>query len=181
MKRSSSLIAVLSMLLLFCGCTKHLVYEVITSFPEGAGIYWGKTADELMPTPYTTLNSRSMEGEYWESWCYQVRKRGYLPSKIVCRPDGDENRTINFFKLEKIKTKITSDPSDAQIYWGESPDNLRNTRRLTPWIEDGANSKANYENWYFQVKKAGYEDSEVIYAPLAEKDRAIHIVLEPSE
>ena len=180
MKRAVCILIASMMVFSFSGCAKHFIYEVVSSSPQGAEIYWGKTKSEMAWTPFTTLNSRFMEGDQWESWCYQVRKPGYLASDIICRPEGDENRTLTF-NLTKIKTLVTSDPPDAQIYWGESRDALLNAHQSTPWTEDGANAntKANFANWYFQVKKAGYKDSEIVFAPLTEKDRTIHFTLEP--
>jgi hypothetical protein len=83
--------------------------------------------------------------------------------------------------LQAIRTHITSDPPNAQIYWGRTRDALTQAGRSTPWTEDRVAIGANYKNWYVQVKKAGYRDSEVRFLPQAIRDRNVHFVLEPVE
>ncbi len=150
------------------------------SSPHGGDIYWGKTESEMVKTNRQTISSRSMIGKQWESWCYQVVKAGYLPSEIICRPDGEEYRRITF-KLTKINTYITSEPPNAEVYWGFSKYNLQKTNYITPWTEDSADTGANYKDWFFQVRKKGYNDSEIIFMPCTQKHREIHFILDPVE
>lgn len=172
--------ACLFLVLFVVGCAQHPIYEVIDSQPQGATILWGKTPSELTDSERQTLSSRYAIGDQWESWCYQAVMAGYLPSKIVCRPDGETERRIAF-ELQAIRTHITSDPPNAQIYWGRTRDALTQAGRSTPWTEDRVAIGANYKNWYVQVKKAGYRDSEVRFLPQAIRDRNVHFVLEPVE
>ncbi|MFC1862525.1 tetratricopeptide repeat protein [Thermodesulfobacteriota bacterium] len=73
-----------------------ILRETISSEPSDAGIYWGKAENDLinsgMKTPYT----REIEGTSWSPYCYQVKKQGYIDSKIVCRPEEFEERKVSF-------------------------------------------------------------------------------------
>ena len=166
----------LALIFINFGCA-HQVHEVIMSSPQDADIYWGKAASELTRANRQTLNSRSATGHEWESWCYQAFKDGYLPSQIICRPDGDKYRVIEF-RLQEIKTYISSVPPGAEIFWGPAEDNLTHAYQETPWTEDRVHIGANYQDWYFQVKKYGYQDSEIIFMPHTQKDREIQFELQ---
>ena len=179
MKNKIYSLVILLLILLISGCTHH-VQEVILSSPPGGDIYWGKSESEMVKTGRQTDSVRSMAGEEWESWCYQVIREGYLPSEIACRPAGEVYRTIQF-NLTRINTFITSEPSNAEIYWGPSKDHLTKTGYLTPLTENRMHIDARYKDWYFQVKKEGFKDSEIIFLPRAKEDREIHFVLDPAE
>jgi hypothetical protein len=55
---------------------------------------------------------------------------------------------------------ITCYPPQADIYWGESPDNLKKTGFTTP--HSRSISGAEREDWCYQVKKEGYKESDII-------------------
>ena len=79
------------------------------------------------------------------------------------------------------KSVITSDPSGATIY-GSSKKNT-----ISPWRPpDNVTPKTSqthgyWKNYYFQVKKDGYEDSEIIFKRKTKpgEDRYVHFVLKP--
>ncbi len=73
------------------------------------------------------------------------------------------------------KERITSDPPGASIYWGYSQSNFVDTDYVTPF-EKSIYGKA-WEARCYQVKKAGYYDSEVICKPSETGDRHIHFHL----
>ncbi len=161
-----------------CGGT---IQEMITCNPPQADIYWGKTPEQVVETGLKTPYSRSHSAGAWESWCYQVKKDGYFDSDVVCRHE-ESYRYLDFF-LIPLKTTITSDPPGATIYWGPSSDQLRQTIHKTPRsvtakdVSDGA----SWRDWYFQVRKDGYYDSEIAFLPRKPIDRSVHYELKPFE
>jgi hypothetical protein len=160
------------------GCA-GIVQEIITCDPPQADIYWGKNPEQLFATGYKTPYSRSLHISAWESWCYQVKKDGYFDSEIVCR--GKESyRYLDFF-LPPLKTTITSDPPNATIYWGPSGDRLHRTVHKTPRsvIAKDTPEGASWKDWYFQVRKEGYHDSEILFLPRQSKDRNAYYALKP--
>ncbi len=78
-----------------------------------------------------------------------------------------------------ISTVVTSHPSNAEIYWGEAGADLKKTNLKTPYIEHNRKANPVWNSWYYQVKKEGYKDSEIIFKPETKEDRLIHIELEP--
>jgi hypothetical protein len=159
--------------LMLLGCAKS--HQIITSDPPWADIYWGKTQNSLVKSTYMTPYSDTITGKKWEPWCYQVMKNGYHDSEIICR-EVETYRKIHF-NLSPVKTTITSEPESAIIYWGPSKDQMYLTGHMTPHTETDVSMGASWKDWYFQVKKEGYLDSEVIFLPRASNDRDIHFTL----
>jgi hypothetical protein len=168
-------------LALIPGCASSLSQEAIFSDPPQAEIYWGKTEGTLEKTGLKTPNTRSISASKWEGWCYQVRKEGYHDSEITCR--GEEGFRYLDFHLIPIKTTITSEPPGAVVYWGTTKDRLESTDFRTPKIitvnDLPTGSDSQWKGWYFQVKKEGYEDSEIIFLPLQQRDRSVDFQLTP--
>ena len=162
------------------GCA-GTVQEIITCDPPQADIYWGKNPERLFVTGHKTPYSRSLSISAWESWCYQVKKDGYLDSEIVCKEE-ETYRYLDFF-LTPLKTTITSDPTNATIYWGPSGDRLHRTIHRTPRSVTArdATEGASWKDWHFQVRKEGYHDSEIVFLPQQPKDRNVHFELKPFE
>ena len=79
-----------------------------------------------------------------------------------------------------IKTVITSDPSGALIYSGETADNMT-YEGTTPRTLKFHDDKPYWQKWYFQIRKPGYEDSELIIKPQGTigADRHVHAKLKP--
>jgi hypothetical protein len=152
--------------------------EVITSDPYSADIYWGKTKSDLEKSGYKTPNSRSVSESDWASGCYQVKKEGYHDSEVICRQKEDYRHLD--FRLIPIETVITSEPPGATIFWGPAKDQLKKTIYLTPRNEMNVSDGANWKDWYFQVKKEGYVDSEIMFKTEDSKDRHVHFELEPA-
>jgi hypothetical protein len=158
------------------GCASA-TYEVITCTPPQAEIYWGKTPSQLEVTGHRTPYSTSISGSSWESWCYQVKKEGYHDSDIICRQKG-QYRNLDFY-LVPLKTTIDSVPPGATIYWGPSAQQLTETKHVTPrtiTVKDVANG-ASWKAWYYQVKKKGYDDSEIVFLPQQTSDRRLNFEL----
>jgi hypothetical protein len=181
-----SLFSALFLLLLLAfipKCASSVSQEVIFCDPPQAEIYWGKTESSLEKTGLKTPNSRSISASEWESWCYQVKKEGYRDSEITCR--REEGFRYLDFRLIPIKTVITSEPPGAIVYWGATNDRLERTDFRTPTIitvkDLPPGSSADWKDWYFQVKKEGYQDSEVILLPRQRHDRDIHFQLTPDK
>ena len=169
---------IICLMLLTSACSGTL-QEIITCDPPQAQIYWGKTKSDLGKTGYKTPYSRSISGSHWEPWCYQVKKEGYHDSEIICREE--EGYRYLDFRLAPLKTTITSEPQDALIYWGPSKEELKKTTYRTPrsvTVKDDPGG-ASWKDWYYQVKKDGYHDSEILFMPLQAEDRKIHIELKP--
>lgn len=164
------------MVLFISGCATP-TYEVITCTPLQADIYWGKTKSELEKTGYETPHSRSISGSSWENWCYQVKKDGYHDSEVICK-QKDQYRNLDFY-LVTLKTTINSEPPGATIYWGPSPQQLIETKYVTPQtitVKDVTNG-ASWQDWYYQVKKKGYDYSEVAFLPRQSSDREVYFRL----
>jgi hypothetical protein len=92
--RKILLLTVLTVPGIICCGTTHK--EIITSNPQGADIYWGYNRTNFVDTEYVTPFQRSLYGKAWEPRCYQVRKEGYLDSKVICRPSEMADRNIHF-------------------------------------------------------------------------------------
>jgi hypothetical protein len=163
-------------MLFVSGCAGTL-QEIITCDPPQADIYWGKTESQLKKTGYKTPHSRTISGSIWESWCYQAKKEGYHDSPVICREE--ENHRNLEFHLVTRKTSITSDPPVAIIYWGPSKDQINRTGNTTPLtitVREHSGG-ASWKDWYFQVKKEGYHDSEILFLPQQPGDRSVHFEL----
>jgi hypothetical protein len=153
------------------------MYEVITSDPHSADIYWGKTKSDLEKALYQTPNSRSVSKSSWASGCYQIKKDGYRDSDVICR-QKEGYRHIDF-RLIPLETIITSEPPDATIFWGPSKDQLKETIHVTPRTEKNVSLGVNWKDWYFQVKMKGYVDSEIFFKSQASGNRRVHFELKP--
>jgi len=174
----------LSLILLLAfitGCASSLSQEAIFSDPPQAEIYWGKTESNLEKAGLRTPNTRSISASAWEGWCYQVKRSGYHDSEITCR--GEEGFRYLEFNLVPIKIAITSDPPGAIVYWGLTKDQLERTDFRTPrtiTVKDiPIGTGAEWRDWYFQLKKDGYQDSEIVFVPYQQDDRNIHFGLAP--
>ena len=80
-----------------------------------------------------------------------------------------------------IKTVITSDPPGARIYWGDAPDNMYYAG-LTPLTVWNTIDKPYWKKYYYQIRKVGYENSELIFKPKGAVgvNRFVHATLKPS-
>ncbi len=165
---------ILPMLNASCATT---VFETINSHPSNAEIYWGKTASTLAKSNIKTPFKRSISEAKIEPWCFQIRKAGYHHSEVYCR-EKELSWFINV-NLSPIKTTITSQPPGATIYWGAIEERIYKTAYHTPHIESFSELGANWEKWFFQVKKDGFSDSEIVKKLKEENDRHVHFVLKP--
>jgi len=81
---------------------------------------------------------------------------------------------------ETMKTRITSDPSGANIFFGTTKADLEYAGAVTPYEERYDNVfLAEWNAGCVQVKKDGYQDSEVACRPKEGGDRNLHFVLKP--
>jgi hypothetical protein len=181
MRNLFSILFLILILAFISRCASSTSQEIIFCDPPKADIYWGKTEGSLEKTGLTTPHSRSLSVSRWESWCYQVKKEGYHDSEIICR--REEGFRYLDFKLTPLKTSITSEPSGAIVYWGPGRDQLERTDHRTPTTitskDLSTESGAAWDDWFFQVKKEGYHDSEVLFLPRKQHDRSIHFELTP--
>jgi hypothetical protein len=158
------------------GCTST-VYENIKSEPEGADVYVGETPDAFRKTDFKTPYSRKISASKIAPYCFQLKKDGYRDSEVFCRA-YEQSWLVNV-KMKPIRTTITSAPPGAEIFWGTSEKNVRKTVHKTPYTASGETDGVSWKDWYFQVKKAGYKDTDILFQPRAETDRTVHFVLEP--
>jgi hypothetical protein len=181
MRNRFSIVLLILLSVFISACATHMSQETIFCDPPQALIYWGKTKGSLEKTGLTTPHSRSISASKFESWCYQVKKEGYYDSEITCR--REESFRYLDFKLTPLQTSITSEPPGAIVYWGPKKDQLEMTDYRTPSTvssrDPPAASGAAWADWYFQVKKEGYRDSEIVFLPRQQHDREIHFVLTP--
>ena len=79
-----------------------------------------------------------------------------------------------------IKTVITSDPPGALIYGGETANNM-SYEGTTPMTFKFHENKPYWKQWYYQIRKPGYKDSEIISKPQGAigADRYVHAKLKP--
>jgi hypothetical protein len=178
-------ISLLSVSLISCATT---IQCDITSDPPGAYIYAGPSPDNLEYVGITPKTQTATGvGIHFVAYYYQIKKPGYEDSKIIFIPQGPPNRGRYVHANLKHKPQkttltiyITSDPPGATIYSGPSPDNLEYVG-VTP--ETGTFDKINpyWKAWYYQFKKEGYEDSQIIFKPpsAANLDRYVHANLKP--
>jgi hypothetical protein len=82
-------------------------------------------------------------------------------------------------RLIPLKTIVTSEPSGATVFWGPSIDQLKETIHVTPRTETNVSLGANWKDWYYQVKKKGYYDSDIVFKSQDLKDRNVHFELKP--
>ena len=99
------------------GCTS--VYkERITSDPPGADIYWGYSQSNFVDTDYVTPFERSLYGKAWEARCYQVQKKGYYDSEVLCRSSETGDRLIHFDlkpkPVEEAKPTVTLESNERK-------------------------------------------------------------------
>ena len=78
-----------------------------------------------------------------------------------------------------LRTTITSEPPGADIYMGSSRDRLEPSNNKTPFTLSGTDIGAYWKPWYYQVKKEGYKDSEIIFKEKENGDRFVHFQLKP--
>ena len=153
------------------------VHEVVTSEPYNADIYWGESEKTLakseLKTPYSTIH----RGMTLEPRCFQVKKDGYHESEIACRA-GEDYRHVHF-DLKPLTTMITSDPPSATILWGPTRENLEQTKYETPFTVTGGKVGAGWKDWYFQVRKVGYLEPEIVFLAKKPTDRQVHFDLRP--
>jgi len=185
----SASIFLLFLTLLF-SCVTTSIQEKITSDPPGAYIYAGPTPDNLSYfgiTP-TTGKKTGGFGLAFASYYYQFKKPGYENSDILFVPQGPPNRDRYVHanlkpKSQKtnIKRDITSDPPGATIYAGPSPYNLVMTPFTTPRTVYFEGINPYWPAEYYQFKKPGYVDSEIIFKPQGaiSESQYVHANLKP--
>ena len=72
---------------------------------------------------------------------------------------------------------ITSNPFGADIYWGRSQKDLVKSEYVTTY--SGKFSGSGEDSWCYQVKKEGYQDSEIICVPQRSMGQNVHFDLKP--
>lgn len=92
--------------------------ERITSEPPGADIYWGYSQSNFVDTDYVTPFERSIYGQAWEARCYQVQKKGYYHSEVLCRSSETGDRLIHFDlkakPVEEAKATVTVESNEKK-------------------------------------------------------------------
>lgn len=159
-------------------CSGTTIQEIITCNPGQADIYWGKTPSSMVESGLKTPLSRVISASTWEPYCYQVKKEGYHDSRTVCREE--EGYRLLEFRLEPIKTTITSDPPGAVLYWGPTMEEIGRTLHRTPLSLSDDSGGPNWKAGYFQVRKDGYIDSEIVLLSQQPIDRDYRFKLYPN-
>jgi hypothetical protein len=89
--------------------------EHITSDPPGAEIYWGYSESNFVDTDYVTPFERSIYGKPWKARCYQVKKRGYHDSQVLCRSTETGDRLIHFdLTVKPVTVTETTNTPEAR-------------------------------------------------------------------
>lgn len=163
--------------MVFTSSCSKTIYDKIQSKPPGAEILWGKAGSDLQESGFTTPHTRTFSESDKEPWCYQVKKAGYHDSEVYCR-DLEISMFVDI-DLTPIKTIITSAPPGASIFWGPSMQEVSMTGYTTPHEEADTKLGASWKDWYFQVKKDGFNDSEINFRPEERVDRYVNFALTP--
>ena len=80
-----------------------------------------------------------------------------------------------------VYLRIDSDPQGASIFWGPSEPSLGDSCYKTPYSYANTNVYPGYKDWYYQLKKHGYNDSEIIFREECWcVDRNIFVRLQPN-
>jgi TolB protein len=126
------LILIIFLEILLFGCTT--ITENITSTPSGAYIYWGKTEGDLKPAGHKTPFNVSMTAYHAESWCYQVKKKGYQDSAIICKPSRAADRNIDFVlkAAKEIQPSVSITDSASELKRITDDEFKENYPRLSP-------------------------------------------------
>ena len=74
---------------------------------------------------------------------------------------------------KQLSVTITSDPSEADIYWGKSKHDLVGTVAKTPYTKTVSHKEI--ESYCYQVKKGGYYDSDIKCRPKDSVNRKIQL------
>ena len=62
-----------------------------------------------------------------------------------------------------IYVRINSDPTGAHILWGPSKEEIRETPYTAPYARANTAVGPAWRDFYYQLKKPGYRDSEIIF------------------
>jgi hypothetical protein len=107
-KRLLSLLLFTALAIQGCASTYR---ERITSDPAGADIYWGYSQSNFVDTDHVTPFERSIYGKTWEAVCYQVQKKGYYDSEVICRSSESGDRFIHFDLIAKPVAEVAVPPT----------------------------------------------------------------------
>lgn len=93
--------------------------------------------------------------------------------------------SMNFGCSNTIYETIRSNPSQADIYWGESSSSLKNSGNKTPYLNSFPESKLEQleqmEHRCFQLKKEGYQNSQIYCRQKNELSFLVNVDLIPIE
>jgi S1-C subfamily serine protease len=167
---------------------QNTIYAEYESDPPGAQIFAGPKPDQLKFVTYTpSTYSHTGVNPYWKEEYYQFKKEGYYDSEIIrgIPLPVNTNRRV-YATLKPIPTTIylefKSEPSGAQIFAGLKPDQM-NFIGTTPSEISYSEVNPYWKEAYYQFKKAGYEDSEIIHekqSPI-NTNRRVFATLKPVE
>lgn len=140
-QRTKGVFTVLLMVALVSGCETTLKQR-ITSEPQGATIYAGKSKSSLALLGYTPFEESYtvLEPAQFDPWCYQAKLAGYVDSPVLCKPATSGDRIVHFVlqpkqastEVEKAKTNrrlrreiLNGISEDEMIVFG--PENAKHT------------------------------------------------------
>ena len=153
------------------------IIDRIDSIPPNATIYTGTEENTLSETEYKTPfnNITYTINPVIESKYVQIKLENYSPSKIIHFPPDKLLReatiALNLCPKKTIIQKLISTPKGANIYWGTNERSLIDSGKTTPFIEKKIECDPKFDNLYVQLKKKGYDDSEVKYFPSSSSSR----------
>jgi TolB protein len=150
---------------------KKTIYERINSEPPGASIYWGEKEGQLVYTGKTTPYSKpnTAESPIFKTWYYQVKKEGYIDSKVISMAYSSDDRIVNFTlkpiripsqaptPTENVKgiVRVTND-SDLEFYPQPSPDG----KDILFYVIDSP--KQGYESYNIALIRPGERGRKVV-------------------
>jgi len=111
MKSLQKCLACFILILFIFGCGTS-IKTVITSDPPGAEIWMGKTPNKMEYFGLTPLNYKFYENKpYWEKWYYQIKKDGYVDSKLIFKPKGEIGADRYVHATLKPLSEIDTEPA----------------------------------------------------------------------
>jgi ribosomal protein L40E len=90
----------------------------------------------------------------------------------------DSGGSGSFLGFTTIHQRISSDPPGADIYRGSSRYSLKHYGNKTPYHDSFTDLGPYWTAGYYQVRKDGYYDSEVVFREKG-REHNVHFVLKP--
>ena len=135
----------------------------IDSNPSAVKVYEGTSPTNTQYigiTPFTW--SFTGINPYWPETYYVFSKEGYssktiFAPKLPVHTNREMSVTLDPIPEKEVSFQLESNPPHAVVYGGPTPTALK-------YFGIAPGTKSGRPDWYFQFKKEGFQDSEIIHA-----------------